>query len=75
MSCLLCTSDDQEEFSTEMIIHFSGLKNLNEPGVWLFPRLLICLNCGFSHFTIQEPSWHPFQMALRQQSSESGHVS
>jgi hypothetical protein len=75
MSCLLCTSDDQEEFSTEMIIHFSGLKNLNEPGVWLFPRLLICLNCGFSHFTIQEPSWHPFQKALRQQSSESGHVS
>jgi hypothetical protein len=31
MSCLLCASNYQEEFATEMIIHFSGLKNLDEP--------------------------------------------
>jgi hypothetical protein len=75
MSCLLCASDYQKEFTARMIIHFSGLKNLNEPGVWVFPRLLVCLNCGFSHFTIQEPSWHPIQTALRHLNSDSGCVS
>jgi hypothetical protein len=64
MSCLSCASNYQEEFATEMIIHFSGLKNLNEPGVWAFPKLYVCMNCGFSHFTIQEPSWRPLQTAL-----------
>jgi hypothetical protein len=35
-----------------MIIHFSGLKNLNKPGAWVFPKLLVCLDCGFSQFTV-----------------------
>jgi hypothetical protein len=56
MSCLSCASNYQKEFAAEMIIHFSGLKNLHEPGVWAFPKLYVCMNCGFSHFTIQEPS-------------------
>jgi hypothetical protein len=37
-----------------MMAHFSGLKNLDKPGVQVFPRLLVCLDCGFSRFTIPE---------------------
>jgi hypothetical protein len=37
-----------------MIIHFRSLKNVDEPGVWVFPKLLVCLACGFSRFTVQE---------------------
>jgi hypothetical protein len=37
-----------------MIIHFSGLKNLDKSGVWVFPKLLVCLDCGYSHFTVPE---------------------
>jgi hypothetical protein len=37
-----------------MLIHFSGLKNLDKPGVWVFPKLLVCLDCGCSHFTVPE---------------------
>jgi hypothetical protein len=37
-----------------MIIHFPGAMNLNKPGVWAFPKLLVCLDCGFSHFTTPE---------------------
>jgi hypothetical protein len=51
MSCLSCASGNQAEFSTEMIIHLSGLKNLDKPGVWVFPNLLVCLDCGSSRFT------------------------
>jgi hypothetical protein len=54
MFCPSCPSDNQAEINSEMIIHFSGLKNLDNPGVWLFPRLLVCLDCGFSRFTVPE---------------------
>jgi len=53
-SCTMCTSEHQEEFGTEMNIHFQGLKNVDHPGVLVFPRLLVCLDCGFSWFTIPE---------------------
>ena len=55
MSCLLCASGNHGEFGTEILIHFRGLKNLDRPIVWLFPKLLVCLDCGFSRFTIPEP--------------------
>ena len=52
MSCLLCGSANRAEFGGEMLIHFRGLKNLDIPPVWVFPELLICLDCGFSQFAI-----------------------
>jgi hypothetical protein len=55
MSCPLCGSGNEAELAAEMIIHFSGLKNLDNPGVWVFPKLLVCLNCGFSQFIVPEP--------------------
>ena len=54
MPCLSCASNYQAEFTAEMIIHFSGIKNLDKPGVWVFPKLLVCLDCGFSPFTVPE---------------------
>ena len=71
MSCPSCGSSDQEECSAEMIIHFSGLKNLSEPGVWEFSKLTVCLNCGFSHFKIQEPGAHRLQTVLRNASPQA----
>jgi hypothetical protein len=54
MSCRSCNSGRQSEFTAEMIIHFSGLENTNQPGVWVFPKLLVCLDCGFSQFAVPE---------------------
>lgn len=54
MSCLLCGSDNEAEFAAEMIVHFRGLKNLDKPGVWVFPKLLVCLHCGSSYFTVPQ---------------------
>jgi len=54
MTCLVCSSDNQAEVAAEMVIHFSGLKNLDNPGVWAFLKLLVCLDCGFSRFTVPE---------------------
>ena len=52
--CLLCASDREKEFTAEISMHFSELKNLGESGVLVFPRLLVCLDCGFSWFTAPE---------------------
>jgi hypothetical protein len=45
--CPLCRSHNQADFSSEILIHFTGFTNLDKPGVWVFPILLVCLDCGF----------------------------
>ena len=37
-----------------MIIHLSGMQNIDNPGVLAFPRVSLCLECGFSTFTVPE---------------------
>jgi hypothetical protein len=54
MPCKVCSSGNQIEFTAEMMIHFSGLRNIDNPGVLVFPRISICLDCGCSRFTILE---------------------
>jgi len=54
MSCELCSSANQAEFTTETMIHFRGLNHLVHPGVLTFPTVLVCLDCGFLRFKIPE---------------------
>jgi len=32
---------------------FTGSQECCNPGVWVFPKLLVCLDCGFARFTVQ----------------------
>jgi hypothetical protein len=41
-------------FNGEIAIHFPGLEGLDKPIVWVFPKLLVCFNCGFTEFAIPE---------------------
>jgi hypothetical protein len=54
MPCMSCASANQAEFGSEILIHFPGLRNLAKPPVWAFPKLLICLDCGFSPFHVEQ---------------------
>jgi hypothetical protein len=54
MACKSCQSWNQSYFNGEIAIHFPGLKGLDKPIVWIFPRLLVCLDCGFTEFAIPE---------------------
>jgi hypothetical protein len=51
MLCVSCGSGKQISFPAEMNIHQSGLNNLDTPGVFVFPNVLVCLDCGYSRFT------------------------
>jgi hypothetical protein len=54
MSCTVCASKNQSEFSAEVMIHFSGYRNINNPGVVLVPKVCVCLDCGFAKFIVPE---------------------
>lgn len=42
------------EFTAEINIHFRTLGNIDSPGILVFSKLLVSLECGFSRFTIPE---------------------
>ena len=53
MPCKSCGSEKQK-FTAEIAIHFPGLKGIEKPIVWVFPELLVCLNCGDAEFVVPE---------------------
>ena len=54
MPCRTCQSEKQRSYDSEIAIHFPGLKNLSKPAVFVFPRLLVCLDCGFTEFVVAD---------------------
>jgi hypothetical protein len=52
MPCPSCLSSKQAEFHAEINIHFPGPENWTKPTVWVFPKILVCLDCGASLFPI-----------------------
>jgi len=54
MACKSCGSEKQAEFGAEMNIHFPGLKSGGKPGVWVFPKVVVCFDCGLALFTTPE---------------------
>ena len=49
-----CSSKNRDTFTAEVAIHFSGIEGLNKPIVWVFPQLIVCLDCGFTEFVVSE---------------------
>jgi hypothetical protein len=54
MSCRSCSSENEAEFTAEIMIHFSGRRHLVNPGVLAFSKILVCLDCGSARFAILE---------------------
>jgi hypothetical protein len=48
--CKLCGSVDQKKFGAELGIHFPELKDIDKPVVWVFPEVLVCLDCGTAEY-------------------------
>ena len=52
MPCKSCGSVNQQKFSAEMCIHFP--ENIDKPVVWVFPEVVVCLDCGTAEFAVPE---------------------
>jgi hypothetical protein len=50
--CKSCGSVNQKKFSAEMGIHFSRLENIHKPVVWVFPEVVLRLDCGSAEFAV-----------------------
>jgi len=55
MACKACGSERVSTFNGEVAVHRPELGGLNESVVWVFPKLLVCLNCGLAQFAVPEP--------------------
>lgn len=55
MACRICGSGKQKGFPSEINIHPPrGLEYLSSPCVFVFPSLLVCLDCGFTELVLEE---------------------
>jgi hypothetical protein len=52
VACDGCGSAYQSTFNGEVAIHFPGLQGLDKPIVWVFPKLLVCMDCGLTEFMV-----------------------
>ena len=68
MPCALCSSLNEAEFPTEMMLHFSGSNHPNNPGVLMVVPVLVCLDCGASRFKMPTKELR----ALREGDARSG---
>ncbi len=54
MACTVCLSRNQVEMNTEINIHYSGPADYGDPGIFLYPKVMVCLDCGVSQFIVGE---------------------
>jgi len=55
MKCRSCgASLVVQQLNGEVALHFPGLDGLKKPIVFVFPRVLVCLQCGIAEFAIPE---------------------
>jgi hypothetical protein len=52
MPCKSCGSLNQGQFTGEVAIHFPGLQNIEKPIVWVFPEVVVCLDCALAEFSV-----------------------
>ena len=69
MPCKSCGSFNRRKFGAEMGIHFPGLKNIDKPVVWVFPEIVVCLDCGTAEFAVPKSE---LQLLAKRDSAATG---
>jgi hypothetical protein len=54
MACRSCQAENVTEFAAEINIHYPAQEGLDKPSVLVFPKLVVCLGCGFTYFMLAE---------------------
>ena len=54
MPCKSCKSLNQSKFTAEIAIQVPEFKNIDKPVEWVFPEVVVCLNCGTAEFAVPE---------------------
>jgi hypothetical protein len=54
MQCQSCQSSRSAKLTAEVAIHFPGMRDLNTPHLFVFPHIVVCLECGSTTFRVPE---------------------
>ena len=54
MACRSCQSENQRSFGGEINIRLSRREGIRMPTVMVFPKLVVCLECGFTEFVVEK---------------------
>lgn len=54
MRCSSCGSEKLGQYTGEIAIHFPGRDGLDKPLILIFPRVLVCLDCGIGEFAVPD---------------------
>jgi hypothetical protein len=54
MSCLACASNNHVELSAAIVLNLATFQNADRACAELFPKLLVCLDCGFTRFNVSQ---------------------
>ena len=71
MSCVQCASNNEAEFPTELVFHFFGLQGLDKPGIFLYPKILVCYTVAFRGSRRPQPKRHYLRKTLCSRSQET----
>jgi hypothetical protein len=63
ITCKSCTSMCTSEFVAEICMHFKGgVESLGKPIIWVFPSVVVCLECGYAEFSVPETELNQCQL-------------
>ena len=52
MSCRVCLSENQQNFTGELTVAFPGVQRLNQSPVYVCLKTLVCLDCGYAELVL-----------------------
>jgi hypothetical protein len=58
MTCRTRGSGKQSTFNAEVAIRLPELESIDRPIVWVFPKLVVCFDCGIVEFVIPDAELH-----------------
>lgn len=70
MPCTSCRSKNLRRFKGQIAIRYPGLEKADGPPVWVFPELVLCLDCDNALFTVPGASLRLNRKLLQYQKSE-----
>jgi hypothetical protein len=54
MTCRLCDQTISVNSARSLNFHFPGDEGLDKPTVWIFPEVVVCLDCALAELTVPE---------------------
>ena len=69
--CRACRSENVQKLRGEIAMRVPGLKNIDKPIVWVFPDILVCMDCGIAEFAVPEDDLRT--LAKREAATERPH--